>query len=472
MKHRATIETARSAKEQDEAGWVDARLLQEFLASDRESYRWVFVVFPTLVAMLYGRVATSALVLWTLAMVVMFVVRHLQIRQYPLGDTDAEAEQRREIIRRRGWIWPTLATLWALSAWLHLSGGNDEELAVCWLILLGLGTHAIVAYSAHLPTMRAYVNALSLTGISAMLAGIFVELVSPSASTSAYDYWLLLLIILFWHFLLQTGQRLHILRRARFELQFRNLHLIESLTLQSAAAQTAMEIKNRFLASAAHDIRQPVHALSLYAELLASEPHMADEITPKIVKSTKAVNALFESLFDLVQLDSGRFRVKVEPIDLPRFLRDLELQYRPRAEAKGLEFRLRVRAGEILSDPILLRRVVGNLLDNAVKYTDRGGILLAARFANDRIRIEVHDTGIGIAPEYQEQVFQEFYKVPERQGSADGFGLGLAIVARLTSVLGHRLVMSSHLGRGTTFRLELQSLDTVDSDQRAARLDA
>ena len=91
---------------------------------------------------------------------------------------------------------------------------------------------------------------------------------------------------------------------------------------------------------------------------------------------------------------------------------------------------------------------------------------------NDRVRIEVHDTGIGIAPQYQEQVFQEFYKVPERQGSADGFGLGLAIVARLTSVLGHRLSMSSRPGTGTRFRLELQSLDTRDSDQRAARLDA
>jgi signal transduction histidine kinase len=469
MRHRGTIEAVNTAMQLDEAGWVDARLLQEFLSSDREYYRWVFVVFPTLVAMLYGHVATGALMLWVLAMTALLGTRLWHIRHYHLEEGEQAAGQRRALMQRLGWLWPANAVMWGLSAWLHLSAESDEQLMLCWLVLLGLGTHAIVAYSSHLATLRAYVNALSLTAISAMLADLISEFDTPDAST--YDYWLLLLIILFWQFLLQAGQRLHGIRRAHFELQFRNLHLIDSLTHQSAAAQTAMEIKNRFLASAAHDIRQPVHALSLYAELLASEPHMADEITPKIVKSTKAVNALFESLFDLVQLDSGRIRVNVEAIDLPRFLHELELQYRPRAEAKGLAFRVRVRAGEILSDPILLRRIVGNLLDNAVKYTDKGGILLAARFSNDRVRIEVRDTGIGIAPEYQEQVFQEFYKVPERQGTADGFGLGLAIVARLKSVLGHRLIMSSYLGKGTVFRLELQSLDTVDSDQRAAKLD-
>ena len=94
--------------------------------------------------------------------------------------------------------------------------------------------------------------------------------------------------------------------RKNFELQFRNNQLIESLTRQTQAALDAVEIKNRFLASAAHDIRQPVHALSLYADWLGSEPELVHEIAPKIVESTKAVNALFDSLFDLVRLDSGK----------------------------------------------------------------------------------------------------------------------------------------------------------------------
>jgi hypothetical protein len=99
------------------------------------------------------------------------------------------------------------------------------------------------------------------------------------------------------------------------------------------------------------------------------------------VESTKAVNALFDSLFDLVRLDSGKIRLNIEPVDLPKLLHDLELQYRPLAKAKGLQFRLHVVPGTVMSDPILLRRVVGNLISNAIKYTARGGILVASRNA-------------------------------------------------------------------------------------------
>ena len=224
----------------------------------------------------------------------------------------------------------------------------------------------------------------------------------------------------------------------------------------------------RFLASAAHDIRQPVHALSLYADWLGSEPELVHEIAPKIVESTKAVNALFDSLFDLVRLDSGKIRLSIEPVDLPQLLYDLELQYRPLAEAKGVQFRLHVAAGTVLSDPILLRRIVGNLVSNAVKYTRKGGVLLATRTSGGRRRIEVWDTGVGIAPVHQREIFREFYKVPSHAGTEDGFGLGLYIVARLASILGHPLGLDSRPGRGTVFRLLLEPTDAQQAADRAA----
>jgi signal transduction histidine kinase len=245
--------------------------------------------------------------------------------------------------------------------------------------------------------------------------------------------------------------------------------LIDSLTRQTQAALDAVEIKNRFLASAAHDIRQPVHALGLYADWLGSEPELVHELAPKIVNATKAVNQLFDSLFDLARLDSGKIRLNIEPVDVGKLLRDLDLQYRPLCEAKGLRFRMHVRSGTAMSDPILLQRVVGNLISNAVKYTQRGGILVASRATPQGLRIEIWDTGVGIAPVHQREIFREFYKVPTHSGTEDGFGLGLYIVARLTHILGHALSLASRPGRGTVFRLVLQPTDAGQAAERAKK---
>jgi signal transduction histidine kinase len=324
---------------------------------------------------------------------------------------------------------------------------------------------AINSLSTHLGTLRAYLDALAVAALGVMLWRIGVEL---EFEGPFYHYWLIALLVIFWQVLRQAGLRLHLTHRRNFELQYRNNQLIESLTRQTQAALEAVEIKNRFLASAAHDIRQPVHALGLYADWLGSEPELVNEITPKIVESTKAVNALFDSLFDLVRLDSGKVKLNIEPVDLGKLLKDLELQYRPIAQAKGLQLRVRAKPGTVVSDPILLGRIVGNLVSNAVKYTHTGGVLLAARNRAGSRCIEVWDTGLGIAPVHQREIFREFYKVPSHAGTEDGFGLGLYIVARLAAILGHPLSLSSRPGRGTVFRLMLRPTDVREAADRAA----
>ena len=135
--------------------------------------------------------------------------------------------------------------------------------------------------------------------------------------------------------------------------------------------------------------------------------------------------------------------------------------------AKGLQLRVHVRPGTVMSDPILLRRVVGNLVSNAVKYTNRGGVLVASRVTPRGRRIEIWDTGVGIAPVYQREIFREFYKVPAHAGTEDGFGLGLYIVARLTQILGHPLTLASRPGKGTVFRLMLEPTDPAAAAERA-----
>jgi signal transduction histidine kinase len=312
--------------------------------------------------------------------------------------------------------------------------------------------------------VRAYLDTLGATALAVMAwrMGIELRLQGPG-----YHWWLVALLLLFWLVLRHAGQRLHATHRRNFELQYRNAQLIDSLTRQTQAALEAVEIKNRFLASAAHDIRQPVHALGLYADWLSTEPELVDELAPKIVESTKAVNQLFDSLFDLARLDSGKVRLNIEVVDVAKLLRDLEVQYRPVCEAKGLQFRLHVRPGTAVSDPILLRRIVGNLISNAVKYTNQGGILVAARNTRAGLKVEIWDTGVGIAPVHQREIFREFYKVPSHAGTSEGFGLGLYIVGRLTHILGHTLKLQSRVGRGSVFRLTLEPTDPRSAAERA-----
>ncbi|MBX3657358.1 MAG: HAMP domain-containing histidine kinase [Ramlibacter sp.] len=448
-----------------EAEWVRGELIRSLMRTARSTRVVGLLLIFLFAGVLWSDTRPLVLGLWAALAFGVAGLRLTIIRLYGRQALRAGAAEQVAFYARYGWIWPLSALAWGLSPVLHFDRAPLQDQFICWLILAGLGMFAINSFSFHLRTMRAYLNVLALVPLTVMLWRIGVDLHFRGPT---YHYWLVLLLVTFWLLLLQAGRRLHVTHRKNFELQYRNMQLIESLTRQTHAALDAVEIKNRFLASAAHDLRQPVHALGLYADWLSGEPELVKEIAPKIVESTKAVNALFDSLFDLVRLDSGKIRLTIEPVDLDKVLHDLEVQYRPLAEAKGLQFRLHGVPGTVVSDPILLQRVVGNLVSNAIKYTDRGGILVASRVTRRGRRIEVWDTGMGIALEHQREIFREFYKVPAHEGTQDGFGLGLYIVARLSSILGHPLDLASRPGRGTVFRLDLDPTDPQQAAERAA----
>ena len=448
-----------------ESDWVNAELIRSLMANARTSQYASLLLIPVIVGVLWGDVLLWELLLWSGAALAIsgyrlwFMWRHA--RDVARGST---AEQIL-FMRKYGFTWPLGAAIWGLTGALHFDRAPMADQFICWLILAGLGMFSINTFSAHIRTMEAYLNALAISLVSVMLLrmGFVYGFHNP-----AYHWWLLVLVVIFWQLLMQAGRRLHRTHRRNFELQYRNAQLIDSLTRQTQAALDAVEIKNRFLASAAHDIRQPVHALGLYADWLGSEPELVREIAPKIVESTKAVNALFDSLFDLARLDSGKIRLNIEPVNMRQMLSELELQYRPMAQAKGLDFRVHITHGEAMTDHILLQRTLGNLISNAVKYTASGGVLVASRLHGGKMCVEVWDTGMGIAPEYQREIFREFYKVPTHTGTEDGFGLGLYIVSRLSSILGHPLRMASRPGHGSMFRLILEPTDPQKAAQRAA----
>jgi signal transduction histidine kinase len=448
-----------------ESEWVEGELIRSLMANARTSQYASLLLIPVVFGVLFGDVPLWELLLWSSAALAIsgyrlwFMMR--EAREIARSDTGGQLL----FMRKYGFTWPLGAVVWGLTAALHFDRTPMSDQFICWLIVAGLGMFSINAFSAYIRAMEAYLNALAASVVVVMLLrmGLVWGFRGPT-----YQWWLLALIVIFWQLLIQAGRRLHRTHRRNFELQYRNAQLIDSLTRQTQAALDAVEIKNRFLASAAHDIRQPVHALGLYADWLSSEPELVREIAPKIVESTKAVNALFDSLFDLARLDSGKIRLNIEPVNMRQILSELELQYRPMAKAKGLEFRMHITQGEAMTDHILLQRTLGNLISNAVKYTARGGVLVASRLHGGMMCVEVWDTGLGIAPEYQREVFREFYKVPTHAGTVDGFGLGLYIVARLTGILGHPLQMASRPGRGSMFRLVLEPTDPQLAAQRAA----
>jgi signal transduction histidine kinase len=229
------------------------------------------------------------------------------------------------------------------------------------------------------------------------------------------------------------------------------------------AATEAVQAKNSLLASAAHDLRQPVHALAFYADWLRNEPQLAESVIPKILAATDSVNTLFNSLFDFARIEAGAIQVNLGEVDIAALIEEMAVQYAPAADAKGLSLRTQSVPALVYSDAVLLRRITSNLLANAIRYTEKGGVLLAARIVGNKLWLEISDSGQGISPEHLPHVFKEFYRAPMHEGTADSFGLGLAIVQRLCRALGHMVTLRSVLGKGTRCRLEIQ---LSDADQQ------
>ena len=224
------------------------------------------------------------------------------------------------------------------------------------------------------------------------------------------------------------------------------------------AAVKADQEKSRFLAIASHDLRQPVHAIGLFAATLEKRLEgTADE--PLVRNLNRAIDGLdrsFNVLLDISRLDAGAVEPRVQQFPLRDLFRRLHMHFAGQAEQKGLGLRFSPGGKSISSDPQLLERVLGNLVQNAIKYTESGGIVVVARSTASHIHVEIWDTGVGIREADLHKVFDEFYQVGRGERvRAQGLGMGLAIVKRLVRLLGHELTVSSRPGRGTMFRLRI-----------------
>jgi signal transduction histidine kinase/CheY-like chemotaxis protein len=242
------------------------------------------------------------------------------------------------------------------------------------------------------------------------------------------------------------------------QLEASYAHLEQRIGERTRELELASTAKSRFLAAASHDLRQPMHALGLFVARLRETVHARDAVhtIEQIEASVRALDQLLDALLDISRLDAGVLKPRLEDFQVQPLLARMQTEFLPAAQAKGLRLSVMPSRLVVRSDPVLLERILMNLMSNAVRYTSLGGIIVGARRREGHARLEIWDSGPGIPVEKQQAIFQEFYQLgnPERDRSK-GLGLGLAIVKRLAQLLEHPLDLTSSPGRGSRFSIEL-----------------
>ena len=273
-----------------------------------------------------------------------------------------------------------------------------------------------------------------------------------------------------------TVQAEEALARANETLERRVRTRTEELTAANTAlgrakveAEEANLSKTRFLAAASHDILQPLNAARLYTSSLV-ERLAGDEVAAlarNADASLDAVEEILTALLDISRLDSGAMKPEFTILRLDEFFRQLAIEFGPMAEVKGLQLNFVNCSLAIRSDRRLLRRLLQNLISNAIKYTPTGRVLIGCRRRRGKVFIEVHDTGIGIPQNRQKQIFQEFRRLDQGALIARGLGLGLSIVERIARVTDHRITLQSQPGKGSVFALEVPRATALAMATRA-----
>lgn len=260
------------------------------------------------------------------------------------------------------------------------------------------------------------------------------------------------------------------------EISYENEDLLALRTLQEQVArraQTAAEVarehaeqanraKNTFMAATSHDLRQPMHALVQYVghmQRICNDPE-AQATLGKIEDSVAAMEDLLNAVLDFSKVSMGSIKPHVELVGIDHLLASIDLQIRPFAEAKGLALVVESEGGCVQSDPVLLERIVRNIAQNAVRYTESGSITIRAAPRARIVRILVSDSGIGIPQSERQRIFEPYYQVDNQaRDRRKGLGLGLAIVRELADLLGIRIRLKTNSGRGSTFALDVRRAD-------------
>ncbi len=422
----------------------------------------VAAVQRTLPATVAGNLLLAALVAWALrglvpsaalAAWVGLVALHCAANVWVIAATRNRPVSPRNAPRRaRAGVRSALVLglVWAggiLVLWPAAEAALAQKFLLVFLVA-GVSSGALHSLSALLPAFTAFfVPTVSAVAVAAVREGGPVFLPVAGIAT-IYG-------LVTWRYACSLNRTLLDAMRGRHELAA----LAARLKQEVQRVEHAQRARSRLLAAASHDLRQPVHALSLALGLAASGPMPPAQAKRLALaqRSVEGLSAHLDALLDLGRLDAGELRAKPRTVALRPLVESVVEAMRPQAEARGLDLRLRTANATALTDPLLAERMVRNLLANAIRYTDHGGILVALRARpGGGSCVVVVDTGIGIAPDAQSGIFGEFVQADHTAAGRGGFGLGLAIVQGCAKLLGHGLTLRSVPGRGSRFTIELQ----------------
>jgi two-component system, sensor histidine kinase len=398
----------------------------------------------------------SVFVAWMAVFWALWLLRVAMLARFDHVQPQTTEAMRRWLV---GWKVSTLASgaMWGSAAWVFYGYGGTTEQVGLLLTVYSFCAAAVPVFSTH----RDVFNGFVLLCFAPMLLRV--------ALPGTYDGFVLSAVLFSIYgvtVLLANNYRMTF--ENVLQLKVRADQLMGQLRAEKAAADVARqqaEVANRaktqFFAAASHDLRQPLHAMGLFAEALRQRSH--DEEVAHLVNSINgsvdALEGLFSELLDITKIDTGGVETSPEHFNMGDLFRKLRLHFEPTAFEKGLAMRFRGERYNAYADPILVERILRNLVSNAIRYTNDGTVLVSCRRRAGHLLLQVWDTGVGIRERERERIFEEFYQVPYHESLSPqqrkGLGLGLAIVKRLADLINAPLTLRSEPGRGTVFSLQL-----------------
>jgi signal transduction histidine kinase len=410
------------------------------------------------VGLLFRRqVGTATLLAWLLPMAALWAARLVLARRFA-AEPPADAARLRFFLN----AWRLVALLngaaWGAAAWLFYHQGDSLDQTALLLVIYSFCVGSVPVMATQYPVFFGFValafaptiwrvatmegsHGTTLAVILGLIFGV-TALVGRNYRT-AYD-----------HVVALKAEQARLLAQLRIEKA--------AADAARAEAEAASRAKTQFFAAASHDLRQPLHALVLFAEALRLRSDHNTEalhLVNSINSSVDALEGLFSELLDITRIDTGGVEVKPANFSVDDVFRRLKLHFEPTAFEKGLALHWRGGAHWGFADPLLVERVLRNLLSNAIRYSEDGGVLVSARPRSGRLLLQVWDTGPGIRPKEQARIFEEFYQVsddaPLAPHQRKGLGLGLAIVRRLANLMNAPLALRSKPGHGSVFTLDI-----------------
>ncbi|HEX5337120.1 MAG TPA: HAMP domain-containing sensor histidine kinase [Gallionella sp.] len=369
-------------------------------------------------------------------------------------------EETRDIAECKRWrsrfiVFVTMVgAVWGSAGVLMFVPGDLAYQAMLICVMLGLAAGAVTINPVFPPALYIYVSFLILPVLVASLRVGDVQHLVLGAMLAVY-----------WIFVLNAGRGLAQTFELSLRRSFENAHLVMQLTEEKRRAEAAQQqaeqanqMKSRFLAAASHDLRQPMHALTLFVAALKGQVQggTAAQLAGQIERSVEVLGSMFDALLDISRLDAGVVQPHCETYAIQPLLDRMYAEFSWLAQDKQLRLDVASCDAWIYTDAMLLERILRNLIANAIRYTERGAVSLSCKKTAEGIVLAVRDSGVGIAEEHLPHIFEEYYQVGNVQRDRNkGLGLGLAIVKRLTELLGCRIRVTSVLGEGSCFMLTI-----------------